>query len=70
MTDDYQYCDDPTGEDTRMILSLALQTPPALEVVRGWTPQQREEAERWAGAVHLAASDNDDVTVPPRPSFL
>lgn len=42
----------------------------ALATVIGWTPEQREEAERWAGAVHLAASDNDDVEVPPRPAHV
>lgn len=37
--------------------------------VEGWTPEQRKQAEEWASATHLAASDND-VTVPPRPDFL
>lgn len=37
---------------------------------REWTEEQRQQAARWAGAVHLSASDNDDVEVPPRPAFL
>lgn len=34
-----------------------------------WTQAQRREAEQWASATHLSASDND-VTVPERPAFL
>lgn len=34
------------------------------------TPEQRVEAFAWAGAVHLSASDNLDVEIPPRPEFL
>lgn len=39
------------------------------DTVHGWTLAERAEAERWASATHLAASDND-VDVPPRPLFL
>lgn len=39
------------------------------EQVDGWTLEQRREAERWAVAVHLSASDNP-VDVPARPVFL
>lgn len=38
--------------------------------VRSWTRAQVLAAEAWAGAVHVHASDNDDVEVPPRPEFL
>ncbi len=38
--------------------------------VATWTPEQREQAAEWASLVHLSASDNDDVKVPPRPAFL
>lgn len=69
MTEPYEYTDDPTGVDCQMILSLVTKVP-SLEVIRGWTPAQREEAERWAGALHLSASDNEDVIVPSRPTFL
>lgn len=40
------------------------------EIWRTFTEQQRQEASQWAGAVHLRASDNDDVQVPPRPACL
>lgn len=39
------------------------------DAVETWTAGQRAEAEAWASAVHLSASDND-VTVPERPAFL
>lgn len=34
-----------------------------------WTLDQRADAFHWAMSSHLAASDNDDVIVPPRPIF-
>jgi hypothetical protein len=40
------------------------------EQVASWSSEQYDRAERWAGATHLAASDNDDVVVPPRPEFI
>lgn len=39
-------------------------------IVETWTDEQCQQAEEWAGAVHLRASDNDDVEVPPMPAFL
>jgi len=41
-----------------------------LEAIRKWTNAQCREAEQWAGAVHLQASDNDDVSVPPCPAHV
>jgi hypothetical protein len=41
-----------------------------LDQVCAWTSGQRQAAEKWAGAIHLCASDNDDVEVPEKPSFL
>lgn len=38
--------------------------------VRSWALEERRAAEEWAGAVHLRASDNNRVKVPPRPDFL
>lgn len=38
-----------------------------LSAIKQWTDQQCREAEEWAGAVHLHASDNDDVVIPPKP---
>lgn len=37
--------------------------------VSGWPLEQRRQAEQWAIATHLSASDNP-VDVPPRPEFL
>jgi hypothetical protein len=39
-------------------------------VVAGWNAEQRLQAVDWAGAIHLQASDNDDVEVPKMPVFL
>jgi hypothetical protein len=33
-------------------------------------PAERLQLQTWAGAVHLSASDNDDVVVPPCPADL
>lgn len=41
----------------------------AAEIIDNWTEPQREEVSRWAGAVHLAASD-EEVDVPARPELL
>lgn len=38
-------------------------------VIEEWTPEERAEVENFAGAVHLAASDND-VEVPETPECL
>lgn len=38
--------------------------------VAAWTSEQRKRAGEWALSVHIAASDNDDVKVPPRPDFI
>jgi hypothetical protein len=40
-----------------------------LDVIKGWTWDQRAEAERWAGLLHLKASDNP-VRVPPVPEHV
>lgn len=47
-------------------LASAMVTP---EQVETWTPEQRRQAEQWASATHLSASDND-VAVPEQPDFL
>lgn len=39
------------------------------ETIEGWTDSQCREAEAWASAVHLSASDND-VEAPDEPAFL
>lgn len=43
---------------------------PAREEVAGWTQSQLDRAYDWAMRLHLNASDNDDVIVPPRPDWL
>ncbi len=41
-----------------------------LETIATWTLAQCIEAHGWALAVHMKASDNEDVAVPCRPAFL
>lgn len=38
--------------------------------IAAWTDEQCRQAEEWAGAAHLNASDNDDVVVPPIPEHV
>ncbi len=38
--------------------------------IAAWSQQQRDVAYDWAIRVHLNASDNDDVLVPERPSWV
>ncbi len=38
--------------------------------VAGWTDEQCQQADCWACSVHMSASDNDDIKVPPRPAFV
>lgn len=59
-----------TPGSTLSLLLLAGEDPPALEVIEGWTPEQLAEVSRYAAAVHVKASDNDDVEIPPRPAVL
>lgn len=40
-----------------------------METIEGWTVDQRNEAQKWAGKLHMRAADNI-VRVPPRPDFL
>jgi hypothetical protein len=43
---------------------------PTDEEVASWTDDQAREADIWACAAMLSASDNDDIQVPVRPAFL
>jgi hypothetical protein len=56
-------------ELTQSLLGLA-GVEADLELIESWTDAQVRQAEEWAGATHLRASDNDDVEVPARPAFL
>lgn len=40
------------------------------DTVASWSATDAKAAAEWAAATHFSASDNDDVVVPPRPSFL
>ena len=40
------------------------------ERIAKWSDEERAIAYDWAMRRHLAASDNDDVVVPPRPPFI
>jgi hypothetical protein len=61
--------DPPTPEVTLDILRLVIQglQDNAIIVVRKWNDEEREAACKWAGAIHLRASDNN-VRIPPRPN--
>ena len=62
--------DDGPADISVLVDMLALVSVYALpEEVEAWTVAQRNQAESWAAAVHLDASDNE-VEVPPRPDFL
>jgi hypothetical protein len=55
---------------TQSCLLLVSETEAPLEVIEAWTDLQCQQAEEWAIALHLNASDNDDVVVPTRPDFI
>lgn len=56
---------------TRDVLSLTGQGACVpLNAIQNWTDWQCQQAEAWAGAVHLHASDNDDVFVPTIPPHV
>lgn len=59
---------DNTGTFLRLMLE-ATNTVTEAEVA-GWTDEQVQQADCWAFSSHLSASDNDDIHVPPRPSFI
>ena len=60
--------DYPVDQVLSDLLLLVGETVP-VERMRKWSQKDREEVARWAGLVHLQASDND-VDVPERPAFL
>jgi len=63
------YYDNPE----RVFLALELAGEPidtTQETVARWTSEQRKAAAEWALSRSYAASDNDDVIVPPRPDFI
>lgn len=40
------------------------------DAISTWSDEECMQAEEWARAVHYCASDNDDVEVPPVPSWV
>lgn len=60
-----------TDEALSDLLSLVMDGHhPSPEQVSMWTPEERAEAEAWASAEHLVASDHTDVERLPRPAWL
>ena len=57
------------AERLRDLLAMVMQPPPSVTRVMGWTAEQREHAEEWAGREHLGASDNPIRRIP-KPDFL
>lgn len=59
------------NEVTRDLLSLTGQGQCVpLTAIGQWTDEQCQQAEEWAGASHVHASDNDAVIVPPIPPHV
>lgn len=55
----------PRNEDRTLIcLLLVGDADVTPTVIAGWTDEQCEQAEKWAMAIHLAASDNDAFVQP------
>jgi len=59
----------PETEVLQSILGLVFENPPEEDVISEWSDERKLEAEKWAGGVHLAASDND-IEVGATPEFL
>ncbi len=60
--------DDVTTRDILALTGQGACVP--MTAINEWTDEQCREAENWAGATHLQASDNDDVEVPPIPEHV
>jgi len=64
----------PTGKlnaDTvQGALSLAMEEPPAVEVIEKWTRLEKLIAYDWAIREHLRAADNPAIVRRDKPSFL
>jgi hypothetical protein len=57
----------PADAPTLQDLLLLVDVEASQDEIKTWTAEQRQGAEHWAGALHLRASDNDDVVVPTCP---
>ncbi len=62
----------PDAEMLRMMLELVdiqdMDVP--FTVIENWSEKERKQVADWISAVHLKASDNDDIEVPPVPEVL
>lgn len=63
--------DEPADVPAHVLVELLglAQVKVTADEVMAWTKDQRRQAEHWASATHLSASDND-VKVPDQPSFV
>jgi len=60
--------DVPRPDELRTMLLLVSVDAP-IDVLERLTAKERYDAGNWAVAVHLKASDNDDIIVPERPRW-
>ena len=59
-----------TATDAFLVLQLVHDHDVPLAAVQRWSQAERRLAIEWAGAIHLRASDNDDVVVPQKPTCV
>jgi hypothetical protein len=57
-------------QGTYMLLCLVGGHSVTPEAISAWSDEECQQAEAWAGACHLHASDHDDVVVPPMPEHV
>lgn len=62
--------DDPVPPHVLSDILLLVNVTVSASEIATWSAEQVQAAADWASAVHLSASDNDDVVVPPKPEFL
>lgn len=60
---------DPTEPSTVLGLLAICDVTVDLDVIKSWTQGMRKQASEWAGATHLAVTDNT-VAIPDKPEFL
>ena len=53
-----------------LMLVLPADDLPSIETIDGWDVATCTAVAEWASAVHLVASDHDDVEIPPKPDVL
>ena len=73
ITDDGRIIALPTWErdnevTSNRLLMASIEVPP--EEIAKWTDDQVRDTDVWTCSVHLHASDNDDIKVPPKPAHL